>query len=242
MKVQQMADAHAGLGISRIRIWEFVQQLNHCIPVSTFGYERITYCRSTAVSVGYYNLGRSRVQNSTPVPFCKESSQWNAWIFSERSGFLPQSRVLLKTLTWSYTLTSVLCGNGTRSRGFRTGHCSARQGFGLRFRLKFGSLRSRGPGDGWIEGRCHGRRPICCQASRKICCCGPKDPNHKPASCLLCSPARWENGDTFFSLIKKRENLWDVEGWFNALLNRIRRGNLRTQYEATSVVTAPYVL
>ncbi|XP_059800283.1 uncharacterized protein LOC132377861 [Hypanus sabinus] len=39
--------------------------------------------------------------------------------------------VLLKTLTWSYTLTSVLCGNGTRSQGFMSSRFSISQGRGL---------------------------------------------------------------------------------------------------------------
>ncbi|XP_059837471.1 uncharacterized protein LOC132400489 isoform X2 [Hypanus sabinus] len=39
--------------------------------------------------------------------------------------------VLLKTLAWSYMLTSVLCGNGTHSQGLMTGHFSICLGHGL---------------------------------------------------------------------------------------------------------------
>ncbi|XP_059807312.1 uncharacterized protein LOC132381757 [Hypanus sabinus] len=55
-------------------------------------------------------------------------------------------KVLLKTLTWSYSLTSVLCGNGTRSRGFTTGCYPTRQGRGLGVWLAFG-----GRGSGALE-------------------------------------------------------------------------------------------
>ncbi|XP_072096150.1 uncharacterized protein [Mobula birostris] len=60
-------------------------------------------------------------------------------------------RVLLKTLTWSYALSTVLCGNGTHPRGFISGHCSACQGLGLRVRLAFGGLGSWGSGDRQIK-------------------------------------------------------------------------------------------
>ncbi|XP_062917947.1 uncharacterized protein LOC134353673 [Mobula hypostoma] len=92
-----------------------------------------------------------------------------------RVALLSCNRVLLKTLTWSYMLTSVLRGNGTCSRGFRTGRCSARQGCGLRVQLEFRNLRPPGSGDGRIKGRLHGRRPMCRRGSRGIGC-GPEDP------------------------------------------------------------------
>ncbi|XP_072124337.1 ribitol-5-phosphate xylosyltransferase 1 isoform X2 [Mobula birostris] len=86
-----------------------------------------------------------------------------------------REQVPLKTLTWSYTLTTVLCGNGTHSRGFRTGHCSACQGLGLSIQLGFESLRSQASGDGRIEGRYHNRRTVCRQGSQNICSCVPRD-------------------------------------------------------------------
>ncbi|XP_059824120.1 uncharacterized protein LOC132393194 isoform X2 [Hypanus sabinus] len=54
----------------------------------------------------------------------------------------------LKSLTWRYMLTTVLCGNGTRSQDFMTGRYSARQGGGLRASLTFGGPRFYGIGDG----------------------------------------------------------------------------------------------
>ncbi|XP_072115144.1 uncharacterized protein [Mobula birostris] len=53
--------------------------------------------------------------------------------------------VLLKTLTWSYMLTSVPCRIRSHSQSFITGRsCSARQKLGLNIRLGFGSLGSLG--------------------------------------------------------------------------------------------------
>ncbi|XP_072123711.1 uncharacterized protein [Mobula birostris] len=56
-------------------------------------------------------------------------------------------RVLLKTLTWSYTLTVVHCGNRTCSRGFTNDRYLARQGRDLKALLTFGGPRFCVSGD-----------------------------------------------------------------------------------------------
>ncbi|XP_072123712.1 uncharacterized protein [Mobula birostris] len=57
------------------------------------------------------------------------------------------NRVLLKTLTWSYTLTVVHCGNRTCSRGFTNDRYLARQGRDLKALLTFGGPRFCVSGD-----------------------------------------------------------------------------------------------
>ncbi|XP_059837452.1 uncharacterized protein LOC132400481 [Hypanus sabinus] len=58
------------------------------------------------------------------------------------------ARILLKTLTWSYTLSLVLCGDGTRCQGLTTGCYSVHQGLQ---RTKFLKLWRRWGRGGVLE-------------------------------------------------------------------------------------------
>ncbi|XP_059821286.1 uncharacterized protein LOC132391739 [Hypanus sabinus] len=64
------------------------------------------------------------------------------------------SGVLLKTLTWSYTLTSVHCGNGIHFQVLMTGRFSISRGRGLKDQHAFRMPDFQGPGGGWTQGRC----------------------------------------------------------------------------------------
>ncbi|XP_059829458.1 LYR motif-containing protein 9 isoform X2 [Hypanus sabinus] len=71
-----------------------------------------------------------------------------------RSPLNEDVQVPLKTLTWSYSPTSVLCRNGTRSQGLATGRFVISQGRSLEGERTFGFPDFPGSGDVLILSRC----------------------------------------------------------------------------------------
>ncbi|XP_059804011.1 uncharacterized protein LOC132379744 [Hypanus sabinus] len=84
-------------------------------------------------------LSQSAHQHSVTVSSAPPSASSHALPIQEPHSPPPEkySAFFLKTLTWSYTLTLVLCGNGTRSQGLTTGHFSICQGHGLKDQRAF---------------------------------------------------------------------------------------------------------
>ncbi|XP_062913006.1 uncharacterized protein LOC134350988 [Mobula hypostoma] len=126
------------------------------------------YWKSRATRSKYWRYSADRGKRTVDIlgqdPSSGLEKEWDRCQYKKVLPDLLSSSTLsvhLKTLTRNYTLTLVLCGNGTRSWGFTTGCYLTCQGHGQRAQLAFGGPRSHSSGDGQFEGWCPGRRSVC---------------------------------------------------------------------------------